>query len=154
MKKRWIIWSSLTYTVLQVRFHIYPSTSIPSLAVACECHGHRRQVILIFLSWMYKFSRGKHSLLFHSRGLERDPVGGRLTCRSHGRRMTRQLSDHWWQAPEPGWHTGPLIVRLLMCLYQLNVCRQTAESSLWSLNRWQRGRCVYCHHLAQNMCLL
>lgn len=37
--------------------------------MACECqttYGHRRQVILIFLSWKYKYSRRKHSLLFRN----------------------------------------------------------------------------------------
>lgn len=85
----------------------------------------------------------------------RDPVRGRRTCRSHGCSMTQQLSDHWWQVGEPVWHTGPLIVRLLICLYRLGVCAPAngPDSSLWSLNGWQRLRRVYCHRSAQNMCL-
>lgn len=72
------------------------STSISSLAVACECqaaYGHSRQVILVFLSWKYKFSRRKHSLLFHSRAWKGIPSGtgipaGHMTAKWHSSCLT------------------------------------------------------------------
>lgn len=85
----------------------------------------------------------------------RDPFRGRHTCRLHGCSVTQQLSDHWWQGGEPGWHTGPLIVRPLICLYRPSVCTPP-EGQECSVNRWmdnKRLKCSYCHHQTQNMCL-
>lgn len=83
------------------------------------------------------------------------PFWGRHTCRMHGCRMTQQLSDHWWQVGEPGWHTGPLIVRPLICLYRRSVFTPPGCQEC-SVNPWmdnKRLKCTYCQHQTQNICL-
>lgn len=85
----------------------------------------------------------------------RVPFRGRHTCHIHGCIMTQQLSDHWWQVGKPGWHTGPLIVRPLICLYRPSVstppgCQECSVNS-WMHNK--RLKCSYCHHQTQNICL-
>lgn len=86
----------------------------------------------------------------------RDPFRGRHTCRLHGCSVTQQLSDHWWQGGEPGWHAGPLIVRPLICLYRRPCVCTPPGGQECCVNRWmdnKRLKCSYCHHQTQNMCL-
>lgn len=100
---------------------------IPSLAAAGECEatsGHRRQVILVFLSREYKFSRCKHSLLLHIPGSRQGQTHLQVTWPQNDRAAV-------WPLMTATWHSDPLIVRPLICLQQLSVCRLSRGWALW-----------------------
>lgn len=105
-----------------------PSTSIPSLAVAWQWRATGGKSFSYFCTGSTNIAGVNTACCW----LNTDRVRGRHTCRTPGHKMTRQASDRRWDVSEPGWHAGPLIVRRVICLYQLQC--------VWAF-KWLKALC-------------